>query len=88
MPSENTFYGWFDDADQTVPSYEPPRDAPCLFCGTEIRADDVRTHSLFHQGDYAARSYFYRTHQTCAERDHTNTAMDGFVIDMIARNGD
>ncbi len=85
---ENQFYGWFDDSDQQTPSYEPPRDAPCLFCGQKISADDVRTHSITHVEGYARRSYFYRTHRTCAERDQTGTAMDGFVIDMIARNGD
>ena len=87
VPTENIFYGWFDDADQTTPSYEPPRDAPCLFCGTPIHADDVRTHNLMHGGEYAPRSYFYRTHRSCAERDQSHTAMDGFIIDMIARNG-
>ena len=88
MLEGNRFYGWFDDAEQSAPSYEPPRDAPCLFCGNQIHAEDVRTHSIFHRGEYGARSYFYRTHRTCAERDPTQTAMDGFVIDMIARNGD
>ena len=84
----NLFYGWFDDADQVEPSYEPPRDAPCPFCGRPVTADDVRTHSLAYVGQYAARSYFYRTHRTCAERDATQSAADGFVLDMIARNGD
>lgn len=88
-PSEgNAFYGWFDDETQTTPSYEPPRDAPCLFCGFKIHADDVRTHSLMYVGQYAARSYFYRTHRTCSEKDPTHTATDGFILDMIARNGD
>ena len=58
MPDGNAFYGWFDDAEQTKPSYEPPRNAPCLFCGSRISGDDVRTHNLFHRGEYAARSYF------------------------------
>lgn len=88
MSDGNKFYGWFDDADQTTPSYEPPRDAPCPFCGTAVHAEDVRTHSLMYQGQYAARSYFYRTHRTCAQKDPTHTAMDGFILDMIARNGD
>lgn len=88
MSTGNTFYGWFDDPNQIVPSYEPPTDAPCLFCGSKIGATDIRTHSLMYQGQYAARSYFYRTHRTCAERDHTETAMDDFILDMIARNGD
>jgi hypothetical protein len=84
----NAIYGWFDDAEQAAPSYEPPRDAPCLFCGVTIHAEDVRTHTLMYQGQYAARSYFYRTHRSCAEGDPTNTAMDGFVLNMIERNGD
>lgn len=88
MLDGNRIYGWFDDADQTAPTYEPPRDAPCLFCGNSVHPDDVRTHGLLHQSEYAARSYFYRTHRTCAEKDPTHTAMDGLVIDMIARNGD
>jgi hypothetical protein len=84
----NQFYGWFDDASQTTPTYDPPHDAPCLFCGLQLRADDVRTHSLMFQDAYGPRSYFYRTHRTCAERDPTHTAMDGFIFDMISRNGD
>lgn len=88
MPEGNVFYGWFDDPTQTEPSYEPPRDAPCGFCGHAVYAEDVRTHSLMYSGQYAARSYFYRTHSTCAQRDSTNSALDGFVLEMIARNGD
>ncbi len=88
MTIENQIYGWFDDPDQERPSYEPPRNAPCLFCGVPIHSGDVRTHSLMYQGQYAARSYFYRTHRTCAESDATNTSMDDVVFAMIARNGD
>jgi hypothetical protein len=85
MRSENLFFGWFADASQAVPSYDPPHDAPCLFCGMKIKADDVRTHSLMYRGEYAARSYFYRTHRTCANRG--DWPMDGFILDMIARTG-
>jgi hypothetical protein len=69
MPTVNRIYGWFDDSDQIDPTCEPPRDAPCLFCGLPIYAADVRTHAILHRGEYAARSYFYRTHRTCAEKD-------------------
>jgi hypothetical protein len=88
--TEQSFYGWYEDASQAVdkPSFEPPRDAPCPLCGCPISADDVRTHSLMYQGQYAARSYFYRTHRTCAEQDATGLAADSFILDMIARNGD
>jgi hypothetical protein len=84
----NSFYGWFDDPRQLEPTYEPPRDAPCPFCGLRIHAGDVRTHNLVYPRDYGARSYFYRTHRTCANRDQTHIAMDGFILDMIARAGD
>ena len=89
--SEQLFYGWFDDPSQTEPSYSPPLGAPCPLCGKTITLleDDIRTHNLMYQGaQYAKRSYFYRTHRTCAERDPTHTAADGFILDMIARNGD
>jgi hypothetical protein len=88
---EQLFYGWFDDADQTEPSYSPPLGGPCPLCGRNITllVGDVRTHSLMYQSaSYAKRSYFYRTHRTCAERDKTGTASDGFILEMIARNGD
>jgi hypothetical protein len=39
-----------------------------------------------YQGEYGARSYFYRTHRSCADRN--KIVMDGFVLEMIARAGD
>lgn len=87
--ADNQFYGWFDDAAQALPSYDPPHDGPCLFCGKAIELSDVRTHSLMYRGHYAARSYFYRTHRSCADRgDISGVAMDGFILDMLQRNGD
>ena len=86
---EQIFYGYFENAQDQTPAYGPPRDAPCPFCGKPVHADDVRTHNLMYSSPaYAKRSYFYRTHRTCAEKDPTHTAMDGFILDMIARNGD
>lgn len=89
--SGNQFYGWYDDATQAVdkPTHDPPHDGPCPMCGSAILADDVRTHSIMYQGPaYAKRAYFYRTHRTCAEKDTTGIAADGFIFDMIKRNGD
>lgn len=86
MP-DNGFYGWFEEAG-SGPAYDPPHDAPCPFCGVAIFADDVRTHSLMYRGEYAARSYFYRTHRTCDDSDASGKGMDGFILDMIKRNGD
>jgi hypothetical protein len=88
--TEQTFYGWYDDASQTAdkPTYDPPHDAPCPFCGAAIKPCDVRTHSLMYAEGYAKRSYFYRTHRTCAEADQTGVGMDDFILEMIRRNGD
>ena len=85
----NQFYGFYDDPDQPreKPSYDPPHDAPCPYCGRPIHADDVRTHSLMYAGPiYAKRSYFYRTHSSCD--DAAGGTMDGFILDMIERNRD
>ena len=61
-----------------------------LACFAAFRFHDgnVRTHSLISVGGYAERSYFYRTHRTCAENDKTGIGLDGFVLDMITRAGD
>ena len=90
MTKQNQFYGWYDDATQaaTEPTYDPPHDGPCLFCGEKITEDDVRTHSLMMAGAvYAKRCYFYRTHRSCAVK-YEHAPMDGFVFDLVNRNGD
>jgi hypothetical protein len=83
----NLFYGWFDDPHQTEPTYDPPHDGPCPICGHSISHDDVRTHSLLFYGEYAARSYFYRTHRSCAESDKADDVI-GFISNMVRHNGD
>lgn len=87
---DQIFYGWFENAQDTTPAYDPPHNAPCPFCGKPITPDDVQTPSLmFATKGYAQRSYFYRQHKTCAEKhDPSHTSMDDFILDMIQRNGD
>jgi hypothetical protein len=86
-------YGWYDRADQPIdqPTYNPPFDAPCLYCGSALTDSDVRTHSMMAMPDTGpARSYFYRTHRTCDERSKARgqPSMDGVVWDAIKHNGD
>ena len=68
--SGNDLYGWYDSPDQPLdqPTYDPPRDAPCPYCGNPLTDDDVRTHSIM-AADVATprRSSFWRTHRTCDE---------------------
>ena len=54
--AEQIFYGYFEDTCDK-PDFEPPRDAPCLYCGKPVHAEDVRTHNLMYSaGSYAKRS--------------------------------
>jgi hypothetical protein len=77
--------GFYDRPNQPVdqPTYNPPLDAPCPFCGAPLTMDDMRTISLLYIG--GARSYFYRTHRTCheaalpGERD----ALDGLAFAAV-----
>lgn len=90
---EQIFYGYHEDPAGTVPDFEPPRDAPCLYCGKPVHAEDVRTHSLMYASPtYAKRSYFYRTHRTCDEKygpaHELPHGTDHIILEMIARNGD
>lgn len=84
-------YGWYDDADQTAPAYDPPHNAACLICGAALRPDDVRTLSMMAlSSDGAERSYFYRVHRTCHVPldDAQRTAIDDVVWGAIRHNGD
>ena len=90
--TDNLFYGWYDDATQPVaqPSFDPPHDGPCLFCGKPNSESDIRTHSLMMMTGYARRAYFYRTHRTCAEHadEPLRNAVDDAIWCMVTRNGD
>ena len=88
----NVFYGWYDDPTQAVndPSYDPPHDGPCLFCGWALQDGNIRTHSMMATEGYARRPYFYRTHRTCHERADAEARQhaDDAIWGMIARNMD
>jgi len=90
--AEQIFYGYFE-GEGAEPDFSPPRDAPCLYCGKPVHADDVRTHNLMYSASsYAKRSYFYRTHKSCDEAKgpahELPNGTDHIILEMIARNGD
>jgi hypothetical protein len=87
MSIANVFYGWFDDANQTDATYDPPHPTICPLCGTPTTEDDVRTFNIMPLEGYAKRSYFYRTHKTCANKHGSDTS-DEFIFGIIQRNGD
>lgn len=86
-------YGWYDSPDQPTekPTFDPPHDAPCLYCGEPLRPDDVRTHShVAFEPEDRRRSYFYRTHRPCDEKADRQQR-DGIfevVLANIAHHGD
>ena len=83
------FYGWFDDATQSAPSYDPPRNLPCLYCCEALSPDNVRTHSIMYKHGYANRSYFFRTHRTCDDAANSHGRnLDDAIFAMIEANGD
>lgn len=86
---QQIFYGYFEDpSPDAKPEYDPPRDAPCPFCGKPVHAGDVQTPSMMYASrSYAQRSYFYRQHKSCSEK-FAPINMDDFILEMIARNGD
>lgn len=61
--SEQSIFGYFSEADQTKPAYEPALGVPCPYCLKKLELP-VRTTSLMLPGD--SRSYFYRAHLDCA----------------------
>lgn len=80
-------YGYFTDAAQTVPVYDPGLDTLCPICVMRLNAADVRTISLMVPDD--SRSYFYRVHRSCHEplSEAERIRVDGLLIDAIYRTG-
>lgn len=67
MSAEASRYiGYFSDADQATPAYDPGPDAPCPVCGHVLAGERVRTHSILHP-DVPGLSLFYRVHRACQD---------------------
>lgn len=79
----SAIYGYFTDATQTSPVFDPGVSVPCPICTKELDAIDVRTISLMVPGD--SRSYFYRVHRSCHEplTEQERIRVDGLLIDAI-----
>jgi len=87
-PQAQPIYGYFTEAAQTVPVFDPGMNVPCPVCLAMLDVIDVRTISLMVPDD--TRSYFYRLHRSCHERlsEDERVKVDGLLIDAIysARN--
>lgn len=80
MTDRHPLVGYFTEAAQAEPAYDPPHNGPCLVCWQPLTPDDVRTISVcpLHGAD---ASLFFRVHRTCAEYDpDTTQAIEHAVI--------
>lgn len=87
-----SIYGYFDNAAQLTPAYDPGLNVVCPICAVTV-SEPLKTISLMvptKDGHWPERSYFYRTHKDCYDRldGAGKTRVDGLLIDAIcsARN--
>lgn len=79
-------YGYFTNATDETPAYDPGLNVPCPICHT-LLSMPVKSISLMAVGD--SRSYFYRTHKQCYENlsEQEVSDLDGLIIDHIETLG-
>lgn len=79
------YVGWYDDASQDAPAYDPPHDGPCIVCNKPLTPDDVRTCSLMWEDRSGGKSLFYRLHRTCGDglSEKEVALYDGAVLDSM-----
>jgi len=76
----NGMIGFFDNAEQSDPTYDPPHNAPCVVCGEPV-CHPMKTISLMWQDGADNKSYFYRSHKACYEKNPA--AADKAALDLI-----
>ena len=80
-----SIYGYYDDATQTDPTYDPGLGADCPVCHLSLTPPIV-TISLMVPGD--SRSYFYRLHRYCQNTltREQETDIDSVIVDAVVRS--
>lgn len=82
-----SIFGYYNDAGDVQPTYDPGLDVPCPFCLKTLEVP-VRTTSLMAVGDN--RSFFYRAHRECAvaATPEQVTEVESSLIDGRVTNPD
>ena len=79
--------GWFDDAAQSEPTYDPMMDAAlgcrCILCGVAVCLP-MKTVSL-KAVEQPKRSYFYRVHAACYQGNEATA--DQAALALIRTHG-
>ena len=81
--TEHLAVGYFDDATQESPTFDPGLDVLCPHCLTKL-SRPLKTISLMPAA--GERSFFYRTHRHChdAASDEAVATVEGAIIDAEA----
>lgn len=74
-------YGYFLNADQDVPEFDPGLNVSCPVC-ERLLSPPLKTISVLLEGD--DRSFFYRTHKACYENltGDEKTKLDSVIVDV------
>ena len=76
-------YGYFSQANQEVPEYDPGLNINCPIC-EKLLSMPMKTISVMLE--YDNRSFFYRTHKMCYEdlSEEEITKLDSLIVDARA----
>jgi hypothetical protein len=77
----DSIFGFFTEASQHEPAYDPGRSVLCPFCLNVLGDGDVRCTSLLVPG--TERSYFYRYHFGCHDEKAAED-IEGSLIDSLS----
>jgi hypothetical protein len=79
-----SIYGYFSEAHQEEPTYDPGLDVDCPICHQRL-SRPMKTISLMLEHD--DRSYFYRVHKACydALTPDEQSVYDSVIIDAVGR---
>lgn len=84
---QENYFGYYDEATQTKPAYDPRKQAPCLICGKVWQDDDVRTLSIMAYDKWRReKSWFYRVHKSCHEAmsDEEKGFFESTMFDFVS----
>jgi hypothetical protein len=75
------YFGYYENDEQTKPSYDPGLEIECIICGKKL-SEPIKTVSLMPYYNRVS-SYFYRTHKECYENLSAEEIckIDSLIID-------
>lgn len=85
----SAIYGYFNDADQVTPAYDPGVSVDCPVCGKVLghHSNDNRLVTISVAVDDDNRSYFYRAHRSCYDAlpPEKQSELDWPIVDAVTK---